>query len=563
MPTLQFKGKSVIWNHHLSVPYHTLEEDKKLSFQPEKGEGNLIIEGDNLIALKALLPEYSGKVKCIYIDPPYNTGKEGWVYDDRVNSPLIKDWLNKEVGADDLTRHDKWLCMIAPRLKLLRDLLSDEGVMVVSIDDNELYFLKAIMDEIFIDTNFIGNFIWHTATDNNPRQIAVEHEYVLFYAKDKTRHASWEKPTEKGKLIQEQYERLKKRLGKNVEAIQMELRKWIKSQIDNGIDLSGVSHYSYVDEKGVFYPGNSSNTRPGGYTYDIVHPRTKKVCAKPDYGYRFAENTFWSAEKEGDVQWGEDETTIPKIKKRLETATEQLKSYYYEDNRATTNQLRDLFDGKKVFDNPKSTNLLKHILSFITAGNDLVMDSFAGSGTTMHAVMDLNKEDGGSRKCILVQMTEATANEPKKNICKDITQERIRRAIKKNGYGSGFRYFRVGEAIDAETMLSGKLPAFNQFGKYVYYLCTGSHIEDEKRINEESYFVGSTANEQIYLVYNKDYEKLTHLALNLQLAEKFLKESPGKKIIVYAPACFLDEDFMTDNRIEFVSIPYSLFTKNR
>ena len=181
----------------------------------------------------------------------------------------------------------------------------------------------------------------------------------------------------------------------------------------------------------------------------------------------------------------------------------------------------------------------------------------------MHAVMDLNKEDGGSRKCILVQMREATAKEPKKNICKDITHERIRRAIKKNGYESGFRYYRVGEAIDAETMLSGKLPTFNQFAKYVYYLCTGAHLEDEKKIDEESCFVGSTANERIYLVYNKDYEKLTHLALNLELAEKFLKESPGKKIIVYAPACFLDEDFMTDKRIEFVSIPYSLFTKNR
>jgi adenine-specific DNA-methyltransferase len=563
MPTLQFKGKSVIWNHHLSVPYHTLEEDKKLSFQPEKGEGNLIIEGDNLIALKALLPEYSGKIKCIYIDPPYNTGKEGWIYNDSVNSPLIKEWLGDEVGLDDMTRHDKWLCMMVPRLKLLRELLADEGVIIVSIDDNELFHLKTIMDEIFVESNFIGNMIWHTATDNNPRQIAVEHEYILFYAKDKNRHDSWEIPTEKGKLIQTKYEELKRRMGKDLEGIQFELRKWIKSQIDDGVDLSGVSHYSYVDKKGVYYPGNSSNTRPGGYMYDIVHPRTKRVCGKPDYGYRFAEDTFWAAEKEGDVLWGEDESIIPKIKKRLETATEQLKSYYYEDNRATTNQLKELFDGKKVFDNPKSGNLLRHILSFITSDTDFILDSFAGSGTTMHAVMDLNKEDDGNRKCILVQMTESTGKEPKKNICRDITQERIRRAIKKNGYESGFKYFRVGEAIDAETMLSGKLPTYIQLAKYAHYLCTGSHVQDEKKIDEKTYFVGSTTNERIYLIYDNDYEKLVHLALNLDLAERFLKESTGKKIVVYAPACFLEEEYMAEKRIEFVSIPYNLFTKNK
>jgi len=159
MPTLQFKGKNIIWNHHLSIPFHSLEEMPKLNFQADKGDGNLIIEGDNLLALKALLPQYTGKVKCIYIDPPYNTGNEGWVYNDRANSPLIKEWLGKEVGKDDLTRHDKWLCMMVPRIKLLRELLSDDGAIFVSIDDFEVYNLRSLINEVFGEENFVAEII--------------------------------------------------------------------------------------------------------------------------------------------------------------------------------------------------------------------------------------------------------------------------------------------------------------------------------------------------------------------------------------------------------------------
>ncbi len=187
MPTLQFKGKNIIWNHHLSVPYHTLEEVEDLHFQPEKGNGNLIIEGDNLIALKALLPEYAGKVKCIYIDPPYNTGNEGWVYNDKVNSPLINNWLGKTVGTDDLTRHDKWLCMMTPRLKMLRDLLSDDGAIFISIDDNEVANLKLLMEEIFGEENFIGLLptIMNLKGNQDQFGFAGTHEYTFVYAKSK------------------------------------------------------------------------------------------------------------------------------------------------------------------------------------------------------------------------------------------------------------------------------------------------------------------------------------------------------------------------------------------
>jgi len=185
MPTLHFKGKNIIWNHHLSVPYHTLQEDKKLHFQHEKSNGNIIVEGDNLTAIKALLPLYSGKIKCIYIDPPYNTGNEGWVYNDKVNSPLINNWLGKTVDKNDLTKHDKWLCMMVPRIKLLRELMTDDGVIFISIDEHEINSLKSIMDEVFGELCLVS----HLSILTNPKgrvldkYFSTNHEYILVYSK--------------------------------------------------------------------------------------------------------------------------------------------------------------------------------------------------------------------------------------------------------------------------------------------------------------------------------------------------------------------------------------------
>jgi adenine-specific DNA-methyltransferase len=177
--------------------------------------------------------------------------------------------------------------------------------------------------------------------------------------------------------------------------------------------------------------------------------------------------------------------------------------------------------------------------------------------------MDLNKEDGGNRKFILVQMTESTETEPDKNICRDITRERIRRVIEKYRYNSGFKYYRLGIQLDAETMLSGQLPTYEQFAKYVFYLCTGEHLEAEDKINEEEYYVGEYGRQVLYLIYKQDYDKLTRLALNLTIAEKIKQQEPGKKRIVYAPSCFLDEEYLTDNQFEYVGIPYNLFQSNK
>jgi adenine-specific DNA-methyltransferase len=557
MPTLQFKGKNIIWNHHLSVPYHTLEEVEELHFQPEKGNGNLIIEGDNLVALKALLPEYAGKVKCIYIDPPYNTGKEEWVYNDKVNSPLLTEWFKSVVGKEDMTKHDKWLCMMIPRLKLLKELLIKEGIIFISLDNNEAFNFKLIMDEIFQEDNFLGVIVLQTATDNNPSQISTEHEYMFCYSRDKDYQSNWDAKSKEADSIQTKYIELKEELDGNIDEIQTRLRAWIRENKDN---LDKTTHYNYVDEKGVFYPGNSSNTRDGGYTFDIIHPVTNNICSKPNFGYRWPETTFWKADSNRDVLWGNDENTIPKIKKRLETVTASLKSIIYEDGRSASKELELLFE-KNFFKNPKSPKILKKIFEFVTEENDIILDSFGGSGTTGQAVMQLNEEDGGNRKFILVQMTESSETEPDKNICLQKTRKRIEKVIQEYKLNDGFKYLRVGTAIDPEKMLEGQLPTYEQFAKYIYYLGTGEHLAEANKINTKKHFVGTHGAKAFYLIYEQDIETLTRLALNLSLAEDIVKHSPNKRRVIYAPACFLDNEYMEEKQIEFVSIPYNLFER--
>ncbi len=348
---------------------------------------NYIIKGNNLLTLHSLKKVFRGKIKLIYIDPPYNTGKDSFLYNDSFN-------------------HSSWLTFMKNRLEVSRKLLTQQGVIFISIDMNEQAYLKILCDEIFGRNNFVGEIIWETATDNNATQISVEHEYVLCYAKDKKSLPKWKIPSENAQHIINKYNALKRKYKNDIEKIERELRAWINSvKKSNEYDLSGVSHYCYVDDKGVFYPGNSANTKPGGYDFDIIHPVTQKICKKPAYGYRWPEKTFWNAEKEGNVLWGADETTIPKIKKRIETATELLKGYFYEDNRKSTQALAKQM-GKKVFDNPKSINLLKKIIKFVTSENDIILDFFAGSGSTAQAVLEVNNEQDSNRTFILCEQME-------------------------------------------------------------------------------------------------------------------------------------------------------------
>ena len=439
-----------------------------------ESSNSLYIAGENLESLKLLYKSWFDRIKVIYIDPPYNTGGD-FVYKDDYVDPLA-NYLKLTSQRDDAGNllvsnpetggrfHSAWLTMMYPRLDFARRLLADDGVIFVSIDDTELPNLRLLLDQVFGPRNFIGTIVWITATDNNPTQIATHHEYILCYAKNYESQGDWERPSSKAKAILEKYKQLKERLGADFAAIEESLTEWIRAQEDGGeVDLRGVAHYSYVDEKGVFYPGNSANTIPGGYTFDIIHPKTGKVCAKPANGYRWPERTFTEARERGDVYWGEDELTVPKIKKRLETATELLRSTYYEDNRRATSELSRLMGGK-VFENPKSPRLLRLLFEFTTRKDSTVLDFFAGSGTTAEAVLALNASDGGSRRFILIQWPEPTpagsvARELGFQTVAEIGAERIRRviaAMKRERSrpgpppgvdpGLGFRFFQLAKS---------------------------------------------------------------------------------------------------------------------
>ena len=323
MPTLNWIGKEAVVNHHQHVPFRLLKDVPDLACgQP--GDGNLIIQGDNLVALKALLPYYAGQVKCIYIDPPYNTGvderdeegkRAGWIYSDNVNSPEIREWLGKVVGeeAEDLSRHDKWLCMMYPRLAVLRKFLREDGMIFASIDEVEVASLRLLFDEIFGATNCVGTIVWKNVTDNNPTNIAIEHEYVLCYAKNTDRIPREWKSTNlavKGKLLQIGDEFVRKYPDPSER--QKEYTKWFRQ---NKNELWPFDRYKYIDDGGI-YTGSQSVHNPGkeGYRYDVIHPVTGRPCAQPMMGYRFPKETLDGLIEQGRVIFGEDESKLIELK---------------------------------------------------------------------------------------------------------------------------------------------------------------------------------------------------------------------------------------------------------
>ena len=373
---------------------------------------NLYIEGDNLEVLKLLQKSYYGKVKMIYIDPPYNTGGD-FVYKDdfrdnienykRVTGQIDGEGHKIDTNTESNGRfHTDWLNMMYPRLRLARNLLSEDGVIFISIDDNEQENLKRICNEILGESNFVGCLILQTATDNNLHQINTEHEYVICYAKNKSILEPWFADSEKALAIQDCYESLKVKYGNDIATIQKELRTWIKK---NKESLKGVSHYDNVDKKGVFHDGDVANTVFGGYRYNVIHPVTKKICKIPDKGYRFSEDTMRKMISENDIMFGEDETILIKPKKRIENAKDILRSVIYEDGRTSTKQFESLM-GRDIFQNPKSPMVLERIINFVAKKGGIIMDFFSGSGTTAEAVIRLNAKKNYGLKYVMIQIPE-------------------------------------------------------------------------------------------------------------------------------------------------------------
>lgn len=413
---------------------------------------NLMIEGDNLEVLKLLQKSYAGKVKLIYIDPPYNTGRD-FVYPDNFQDN-IRNYLELTGqvgdGGQKLTSntessgrfHTDWLNMMYPRLKLARNLLRADGVILVSVDEHEVINLRMVLNEVFGEENAIGTIVWKGATDNNPTQIAMEHEYMLCYGKAKESVAGvWKNSSDDAKkLLLSEYERLKKNPIWVASDIQREIRAFIKS---NRESLSAVTHYDRVDSVGL-YTGSRKvhNPKPGGYVYDVQHPSTKKVCVPPVNGYRYPKERMAELIAGDKILYGDDESQIIQIKEYLADYEGKLSSVIHLDSRAGANELNDLFDVQKLFSNPKPVLLLKDVFEFLLEKGDCILDFFAGSGTTAHAVWRLNAQDRLDRRYILVQLPEPLDPQDKDQkvasaycdklqrprTIAELTKERLRRA---------------------------------------------------------------------------------------------------------------------------------------
>jgi len=551
MATLNFKGKAFVQNHHLLVKYHQLVPRKKKSLTKKVSlHDNLIIHGDNLKALKALLPTYAGKVKCIYIDPPYNTGNERWVYNDNVNSPMMQDWLGKVVDKEDLTRHDKWLCMMTPRLKLLKELLTYDGLIFISIDDNEVHRLRMLMDTIFGEVNFISHAVRETIKGGTGPSDAIRktHDYVLIYAKDK-------EEADVG--------------GEEIESIPLDMK----------------------DEKGKYRKGRELNKWGAGSRredsptmwFPIPGPNGEDVYPIRNDGsegrWRWGKQRMLKAVADNEVifEQRDDGTYIVYEKIRSDTPRgKSFQSLFLKNftNAAGTERLKDIFRGKCPVDYPKPTALIERACTIAKLDDgDIVLDSFAGSGTTADAVMRLNEENGINCRFVLVQLPEEVEkNQPAYKMgfrdVIEITAERVRRVIKgvpkakdeklRKGLSGSFSYFELGPPIEMESILSGdSLPTYKELARYVFYTATGEEF-DPNAIDEKTNFIGESREYLVYLFYKPDLEYLKKTALTLDRA-KTLGPYKNKRRLVFAPTKYLDQNHLDEMRIDFAQLPFEIY----
>ena len=571
MPTLDWIGKKKVVNHHLDVPFKVLENKYTYSANNKATTSqNKIIHGDNLEALKSLLPEYEGRIDCIYIDPPYNTGNEGWVYNDNVNDPRIKKWLGEVVGkeSEDFTRHDKWLCMMYPRLKLLQKLLSEKGAIFISIDDNEQANLKLVCDEIFGSGNFVANVSWQRTYSirNDSKGIPSEVEHIIVYSKN----PDWQpKPLPRTAEMDDKY--------KNPDNDKL---PWTSSD--------------------AFAPGASTHQ---GMVYAIQHPFTgeliypyKSACWRYQQDAMLEYMNGWCEYKLEDLHDEEERAKVCGISKdevrkdvkaivlakSLEESKKQAQAIYergqwprfyftnggkggirrktYLDavgGRLPTNffnyeecghtdeakkEIKAIFGGSAPFDTPKPTRLIERILQIATDKDSIILDSFAGSGTTAHAVLNMNKKDGGNRSFILIEMMD---------YAESITAERVKRVIKGysdvEGTGGDFSFYELGEPLLINNLLNENIetPVIRE---YIYFTETGKKIPDNTA-SENQYFLGCNYGAAYWFYYEKDHATTLDIQFLQTIKNKY------EQYIIYADICLLPKELLSKNNIIFKKIP--------
>lgn len=604
MPFLQFKGKAAVETYHHTVPHHTLELDRKLSVLgngEEPGlDGNLIIEGDNLLALKALLPTHAGRVKCIYIDPPYNTGEEGWVYNDNLTQPQFKEWIGQTVGKDeeDACRHDKWCCMMYPRLMLLKELLRDDGVILASIDDNEVHNLRMIMDEVFGAESFHTALVWKTRnTDNRLKSmLSTDHEYVLVYSmygsalrgrtidrsdfqnSDNDPHGPWVSDPLTGKATATERHNLHFTITNPETGDEYPpdpSRGWIT-------DPAGIGEL--LADKRIWWPPNPQSGKP----------RKKRYLSETSE--RMPASSFWSDIK---GQSGADEV--------------------------------DLILGKRLFNFPKSVEFMSRVLDLAAPPGSIVLDCTAGSGTTAHALLTQNARDKGNRTFVLVQQPfDSKKNEQEGlNICKSVTAERVRRVMKgyaftgrqtealleekvtltvlkkadellarmdaakeanagkfndvtseckegvvrvlgvkdvkgkTEGLGGSFSYARLSaQPLFGEYRNLGEtLPPYEEIAKYVFYTET-SQQWSPKGLNKKTGFIGAHGGRSYYLLYRPNAK--SDWALDMEFLREVAAKDDNREIVVYCEKIWAHRsdrsewEAQTGKRLRAMLVPFNL-----
>ena len=614
MPEIVFKGKEYVYNHHLTVPYRPLLAQAEKGIGPANLAGNLVIHGDNLHALKSLLPRYAGAVDLIFIDPPYNTGNEGWCYSDGVNSPIMKEWLSTNpVDGEDMLRHDKWLCMMWPRLVLLRELLSERGSLWMTLDDNEVHRARMVMDEIFGEEHFVATCIWHKmdSPKNTAEFFSEDHDYVLVYAKAKS---DWHL-----NLLPRSEAMLARYKNPDNDA----RGPWLLS------DLAARNQYTHG-------------------LYPITTPSGRVIEGPPAGSYwRVSREKFDELDADERIWWGEG-STRPGIKRYLSEVKSGVVPqtlWGWQEVGSTRNSKQELsqimssgLDGE-LFITPKPVSLVERIIEIGAREDALILDSFAGSGTTAHAVLKANAKDKGTRQFILVE-GEAYAD--------TLTAERVRRAINgyawvgtqretlfeekitftqfkkadewlakieavkaKEGFAAGdladrgttqpkrfdkinvkiedgmlrvegerriserapglggeFTYCTLGEPVELEKLLSGAhLPAFDALGAWLFYTATGGTLPALPK-GAAPWYLGEARDKHVWLLYRPDlaFLKSPEAALTLTLAKTLqgwsTTRADGKAHLVFAPAKYLSNRQLLDHGISFAPLPFALYRES-
>ena len=618
MPEIVFKGKEYVYNHHLTVPYRPLMPNPDKGIGPADLASNLVIHGDNLHALKSLLPRYAGAVDLIFIDPPYNTGNEGWCYSDNVNSPIMKEWLSSNpVDGEDLLRHDKWLCMMWPRLVLLRELLRERGSLWMTLDDNEVHRARMVLDEVFGEQAFIASVIWQKnySPKNTAQFFSEDHDYLIVVAKDRE---LW-----RPRLLERTAE--------------MEARY---SNPDN--DPRGAWKSSDLSARNFYSEGTYPIECPGGRVIDGPPPSTY---------WRVKREKFLAFDADSRIWWGEDKNNVPAIKRFLsEVKAGRVPQtlWFYSDVGHTQDAKKTLLEMGVLKDEeatitPKPVALVERVLEIGADQDALVLDSFAGSGTTAHAVLKANARDGGNRKFILVESEDYADR---------LTAERVRRAI--NGYawegtqrealleekvtltqfkkadewvakieaikaregfaegdladrgskthkrfdridvkiddgmlrvegvkrisqrveglGGEFTYCTLSEAVDLDRLLSGEqLPAFDALGAWLFHTATGGTLSSPPK-DTPAWYLGEAKDRHVWLIYRPDlvFLKSPDAALTLSRAREFhdwgraydSRHNQPKRHLVFAPAKYLSNRQLQEHGVDYAPLPFALYRES-